>query len=71
MQYVYINELKSHTMAVTNGVLQGSILGPLCFNLFINYLPSAVDAHTVLFADDAFVITARSLQELYDKIINP
>ena len=59
MQYVYINGFKSDTMAVTNGVPQGSILGPLCFNLFINDLPSAVDAHTVLFADDAaFVITA-------------
>ena len=70
MQCVYINGFKSDTMAVTNGVPQGSILGPLCFNLFINDLPSAVDAHTVLFADDAaFVITAQSLQELYDKII--
>ena len=70
MQYVYINGFKSDTMAVTNGIPQGSILGPLCFNLFINDLPSAVDAHTVLFADDAaFVITARSLQELYDRII--
>ena len=70
MQYVYINEFKSDTMAVANGVPQGSILGPLCFNLFINDLPSTVDAHTVLFADDAaFVITARPLQELYDRVI--
>ena len=67
MQYVYINGFRFDTMAVANGVLQGSILGPLCFNLFINDLPSAVDAHTVLFADDAAF--ARLLQELYDKII--
>ena len=59
VQYVYINGFKSDTMAVANGVPQGSILGPVCFNLFINDLPSADDAHTVLFADDAaFVITA-------------
>ena len=69
MQYVYINGFKSDMMAVANGILQGSILGPLCFNFIINDLPSAIDAHTVLFADDAaFVITALSLQELYDKI---
>ena len=59
MRYVYTNGFKSDTMAVANGVPQGSILGPLCFNLSNNDLPSAVDAHTVLFADDAaFVITA-------------
>ena len=56
-------------MTVSTGVPQGSILGPMCFNLFINDLPLAVEADTVLFADDAaFVIKSSSLTELYEKI---
>ena len=68
-QYVYLNGYKSNMMPIFNGVPQGSILGPLCFSLFINDLPLAVDADTVLFADDAaFVIKALSLADLYLKI---
>ena len=68
-QYVYLNGESSNYKPVTSGVPQGSILGPLCFSLFINDLPLSVDADTVLFADDAaFVITALSLSELYTNI---
>ena len=68
-QYVYLNGEKSDTRNISFGVPQGSILGPLCFSLFINDLPLAVDADTVLFADDAaFIIKAASLEELYSKI---
>ena len=42
---------------VVSGVPQGSILGPLCFSLFINDMPLAVKEEAILFADDAaFVI---------------
>ena len=68
-QYVYLNGEKSDTMNISHGVPQGSILGPLCFSLFINDLPLAVNAETVLFADDAaFVVKAETLEELYSKI---
>ena len=68
-QFVYLNGYKSEVLNIVNGVPQGSILGPLCFSLYINDLPSAVDAETVLFADDAaFIVTARNVGELYDKI---
>ena len=68
-QYVKLNEYESDMMTVQSGVPQGSILGPLCFSLFINDLPLAVDALSVMFADDAaFVVTACSLPELYCKI---
>ena len=68
-QYVYLNGIKSEMMNIIYGVPQGSILGPLCFSLFINDLPLAVDTETVLFADDAaFIIKSLSLEGLYSKI---
>ena len=58
-----------HIKPVVSGVLQRSILGPLCFSLFINDLPLAVKEGAILFADDAaFVILSQSLMGLYKKI---
>ena len=69
-QYVYLHGQSSKLKPITIGVPQGSILGPLCFSLFINDLPLAVkDIITVLFADDAaFVITSTTLDGLLQKI---
>ena len=54
---------------VVSGVPQGSILGPLCFSLFINDMPLAVKEEAILFADDAaFLILSQSLMGLYKKI---
>ena len=68
-QFVHLKGHNSEIMPVTTGVPQGSILGPLCFSLFFNDIPLAVEADTVLFADDAaFVISSPTLPELYLKI---
>ena len=68
-QHVQVDNFKSDSLAITKGVPQGSVLGPLLFCLYINDIVEAVDAEVVLFADDAaFVISAPTLQEMYDKI---
>ena len=68
-QYVYLNGYKSNMENVNCGVPQGSILGPLCFNLYINDLPQAVSEDCVLFADDAvFVITSPDFKGLIKRI---
>ena len=70
-QYVHINGHNSPTMTIKTGVPQGSIIGPLCFSLFINDLPLAVEENTVLFADDAaFIVTAENLEGLFNKLRN-
>ena len=68
-QYVQVDGHDSSYKPVVSGVPQGSILGPLCFSLFINDMPLAVKEEAILFADDvAFVILGHSLVDLYKKI---
>ena len=68
-QYVHIDGYSSTTKMIRYGVPQGSILGPLCFSLYINDMPLSVEEEVILFADDAaFVIVSDTLAGLYQKI---
>ena len=52
-QYVFYNGTSSEVKAITCGVPQGSVLGPLLFFLYINYLPNISNRlQFFLFADD-------------------
>lgn len=52
-QYVEIQNNKSQLLQVTCGVPQGSVLGPLLFNLYINNICEVSQiVETILFADD-------------------
>ena len=52
-QYVTINGQQSNLLPVLLGILQGSILGPLLFIIFINDLPLTINfSHLLIFADD-------------------
>ena len=68
-QYVYLEGYKSGMKDVHCGVPQGSILGPLCFNLYINDLPQTVLENSVLFADVAiFILTISDFSDLCARI---
>ena len=53
-QRVVIDGEASVRLAVTSGVPQGSLVGPLLFVIVINDLPDAIHEHTstALYADD-------------------
>lgn len=71
-QYVSINNSKSTKLKILQGVPQGSILGPLLFNLYINdlaYIPYSQSV--IMYADDTNVFFAgKSLQMLQISINN-
>jgi hypothetical protein len=58
--------------SVTDGVPQGSILGPLLFLLYVNHLAKAISdiSNSVLYADDTSLIITNSDSQMFEKDIN-
>ena len=68
-QIVDINGTYSEEKDITMSVMQGSILGPTLFLIYINDLPDASNLSTFLFADDTQGLMAdRNLDRLVDGV---
>ena len=57
-QYVQLGNIKSECHAISCGILQGSVMGPLLFNIVINDLKSATSKFDlVMYADDTTLVS--------------
>jgi sarcosine oxidase/L-pipecolate oxidase len=67
-----MNGIASEWLRVRQGVLQGSILGPLLFLLYINDLPKILNLSStpVIFADDISTSVSHSDTNDFNKNIH-
>ena len=71
-QRVVINDYSSTLKEVQHGGPQGSVLGPLLFLIYINYLSKSISDKSIpiLFADDtSFIITNHDDSEFRPKLM--
>ena len=57
-QRVIINNVKSGWIEVAQGVPQGTVLGPLLFNLYVNDLSNFLSYETIQYADDPVLLSS-------------
>ena len=70
-QYVDISNKHSELNSISLGVPQGSVLGPLLFNLFINDVTIAIPYNKILYADDGvFYVNDLTLEGCLKKLRN-
>ena len=74
-QYTIVNQYKSKSRDVICGIPQGSTLGPLLCNIYINDLPLASNSTINLFADDTNLTLSHSnvstlQQNINDELVN-
>ena len=68
-QYVSLENQQSNQKKINYGVPQGSVLGPLLFNIYINDISTSVSYTPRLFVDDiCLIVEDKNIKDLYKKI---
>ena len=68
-QYVSLENHQSNLKKINYGVPQGSVLGPLLFNIYINDISTSVSYTPRLFADDTcLIVEDKNINDLHKKV---
>ena len=69
-QYILYNNVQSHTLDITCGVPQGSVLGPLLFLVYVNDIANCLThSKLISFADDTTVFfSSKCINDLYQNM---
>ena len=59
----------SEKSCVRSGVLQGTVLGPLCFWLFVNDIGNDITSYIKLFADDTLLMVWYTIPTMQGKVV--
>ncbi|CAB3382996.1 Hypothetical predicted protein [Cloeon dipterum] len=67
-QFVRFGGARSEPCVVSSGVVQGSVLGPLLFNVYVSDLPAVVKTNLVQYADDCTIFREVTSQDDVDEL---
>lgn len=68
-QSVRLNDTVSDKTGISYGVPQGSVLGPILFNIYVNDLASfLLNCDVIQYADDTQIILSSNIDNLKDLI---
>ena len=66
-QFVRLVHQRSESRTITHGIPQGSILGPILFSIYINYLPSIPNSSSLeSYVDDSKLFLSFVVKEMED-----
>jgi len=69
-QFVKLENVESGLVDISNGVPQGSVLGPLLLIMYTNDLPKSSAFYTVLYADDTYLCLSHKNLDNLQHMVN-